>query len=122
MKKLNNILLTAAALFSLYIFIQQASFDSPIIYLIALFLCTWIIFPYILLGLFNNRLFKQASAHNSLFPWVCIVTAAIYIYHEAYAGQHDAQSALIFVVLPVYQLIACLPAVFIGRYFEKRSV
>lgn len=121
MKRLNNIILAAGLLFSLYFFIKQASFNSPIIYLVALFLGAWVAFPYIFLGIFNNRVFKQTSAHNALLPWALIITAATYIYHEAFSGQQDAQSALIFVVLPVYQLAACLPAIFIGRYFEKRS-
>ncbi|MGH1365101.1 MAG: hypothetical protein ACRBF0_16175 [Calditrichia bacterium] len=118
-KQLNNITLAIGALVSLYFFIGQGSFDSWFIYVIALFLVGLLMLPFGLLATFNNRIFKSSAAAKAILPWALIITASTYIYFDAFSGQQDAQSALVFVVIPFYQLVACVPAILSGRYFDK---
>jgi len=120
-KQINNSVLLVGALISLYFFISQASFDSWFIYVIALFLGGLLMLPFGLLAVFNNRIFKSAAAAKAILPWALIITASTYIYFDAFGEQQDAQSALVFVVIPFYQLVACAPAILSGRYFDKRS-
>ncbi len=70
----------------------------------------WALVPYAALALVAHRL---RSSRRSL--WVLLVAAAVLsgsaaaLLYQAFVTNIDAQSGIVFVILPLWQLIGCVP-------------
>ena len=113
MKSVNYILISLGIFASVFISIHAAqpwgdnyAYQDISGYLSLLFFELWICLPFLVLFL-QNKIYKNSNTHLKFLTLIClfIVISSTYIYIESIFYSSSSTSSLIFLFLPVYQLI-----------------
>jgi len=84
----------------------------------------WAIIPYLIL-IFSNKHFTKSKTAKPLISLAIAITVAgaLFIYYDAFYVHLDAQNALLFIFLPVYQniLAAILSAIAAGLQSNSKK-
>jgi len=115
LKLITRILIGLAALFALTVFFQQADWQSGVG--VVGFL-VWALLPYALLAFASIR--TTAKAGDVLVLIATVLSAAgNYLYWEGFYAHPDAQSGILFLVVPILQLVVTcvllIPLLFLQR-------
>ncbi len=114
MRKLNKILIFFFAIATFALMFFASNINNPMMLAVALMFMAWALLPYCLLWLFNGKARSHGSA-IAMLPFLLIIGGlGNYLYIDSLFIEHDAQSALGLVAVPVYQLIA------VGLYWPTK--
>ncbi|MHC4960908.1 MAG: hypothetical protein ACYTGA_02125 [Planctomycetota bacterium] len=122
---LNYIFIAVGILSTSFMLFDNVSTESGVD-IIVLGFWTWAIIPYLILIFANKHFTKTKTAKTLTSSAVAITVAgALFIYYDAFYVHLDAQNALLFIFLPVYQniLAAILSAIAAAcSWIQKKQV
>lgn len=106
MRKLNKILIFFFAIATFALMFFASNINNPMMAAVALMFMAWALLPYCLLWIFNLKTRSHGSA-TAMVPFLLIIGGlGNFLFIDSLFIEHDAQSALALVAVPLYQLIA----------------
>lgn len=102
--------LALGALVTLGFMLYAGSWERPYWWLALLVFYGWTLVPYLFCGVVAHRMQGAPAALRLMALAAALLSGASgFLLHQSFIARPDAQGALVFVFLPLWQLVALLP-------------